>query len=88
MDTSGHHFELSLLSTRNMVFSKILALLIRYKTHFPDYPVKYLRMDNAQEFSFHAFEDYCTASNITFTYSIPYEHSQNGLAEASIKSNL
>ena len=42
-------------------------------------------MDNAMKFHSHAFEDYCMASGITFTYSVPYEHSQNGLAEAFIK---
>ena len=42
-------------------------------------------MDNAKEFRSHAFEDYCIASGITLTYSVPYEHSQNGMAEAFIK---
>jgi hypothetical protein len=42
-------------------------------------------MDNAQEFRSHAFEDYCTATGIQLTYSVPYEHAQNGLAEAFIK---
>lgn len=42
-------------------------------------------MDNALEFRSHAFEDYCTATGITLTYSAPYEHSQNGLAETFIK---
>ena len=42
-------------------------------------------MNNAQEFRSHAFEDYCTRTGIILTYSLPYEHSQNGLAEAFIK---
>ena len=42
-------------------------------------------MDNAMEFRSHAFEDYCVATGITLTYSVPYEHFQNGLAEAFIK---
>lgn len=57
IDASGSHLEVSLLSTRNMVFPKILAILIRYRNHFPDFPIKYLRMDNALEFRSHAFED-------------------------------
>src|SRR6202048_3504192 len=74
-----------------MVFRALLmercatSILLRYKNHFPDNPIKYLRMDNAQEFRSHAFEDYCTASGINLTYSVPYEHSQNGLAEAFVK---
>jgi hypothetical protein len=68
-----------------MVFPKLLAILIKYRNHFPDFPIKYLRMDNALEFRSHTFEDYCVATRIALTYSVPYEHSQNGLAEAFIK---
>ena len=39
-------------------------------------------MDYAQKFSSHAFEQYCTATWINLTYSVAYEHVQNGLAEA------
>ena len=42
-------------------------------------------MDNAKEFRSHDFEDYCTATGIALTYSVPYEHAQNGLAEAFIR---
>ena len=84
-DASGSHFEVSLLSTRNMVFLKLLGILIRYRNHFPEFPIKHLRMDNAQEFRSHTFEDYCVASGINLTYSVPYEHAQNELAEAFIK---
>ena len=85
VDAAGIHFEVSLLSTRNIVFSKLLAMLIKFRTHYSDYPVKTLRMDNAGEFKSQHFEDYCMATGIELTYSVPYEHSQNGLAEAFIK---
>jgi hypothetical protein len=85
VDASGSHFEVSLLPTRNLVFPKILAILLRYRNHFPENPIKHLRMDNAKEFRSQVFEDYCTAMGINLTYSVPYEHSQNGLAEAFIK---
>lgn len=42
-------------------------------------------MDNAQEFRSHAFEDFCIAPGISLTYSVPYKHSQNGLAVAFVK---
>ena len=42
-------------------------------------------MDNAQDFRSHAFEDYCIVTGISLTYLVPYEHTQNGLAEAFIK---
>ena len=85
VDAAGIHFEVSLLSTRNIVFSKLLAMLIKFRTHYPDFPVKTLRMNNAQEFKSQHFEDYCMATGIELTYSVSYEHSQNGLAEAFIK---
>ena len=68
-----------------MVFPKLLAILIRYHNHFPDSPIKYLRIDNSLEFRSHAFEEYCVATGITLTYSVPYKHSQNGMAKVFIK---
>ena len=85
VDASGRHAEVSLLTTRNMVFPKTLAMLIKFRNHYPEHPVCHLRMDNALEFKSHAFEDYCTATGIELSYSVPYEHAQNGLAEAFIK---
>ena len=85
VDAAGIHFEVSLLSTRNIVFSKLLAMLIKFRMHYLDYPVKTLHMDNTGEFKSQHFEDYCMATRIELTYSVPYEHSQNGLAEAFIK---
>ena len=85
VDASGSHMEVSLLPTRNLVFPRILAILLRYRNHFPDYPIKYLWMDNAKEFISLSFEDYCSAMGITLTYTVPYEHIQNGLAKVFIK---
>ena len=42
-------------------------------------------MDNAAEFSSKAFNDYCMALGIQVQHSIPYVHTQNGLAESLIK---
>ena len=85
VDASGRHSEVSLLSTRNMVFPKLLAMILKIRAHYPDANIKTLRIDNAIEFKSQTFEDYCVASGITLTYSIPYEHSQNDLAETHIK---
>jgi hypothetical protein len=81
VDAVGIHFEVSLLNTQNIVFAKLLAMLIKFRTHNPDFPVKTLRMDNAAEFKSQHFEDYYLATGIELTYFVPYEHSQNGLAE-------
>ena len=85
VDTTDIHFKVSLLSTRNIVFAKLLAMIIKFKTHFRDFPVKVLRMDNTAEFKSQHFEDYYMAIGIKLTYLVPYEHFQNGLAEAFIK---
>jgi hypothetical protein len=85
VDAGGVYFEVSLLSTRNIAFSKILASLIKFRAHYLEYLVKFLHIDNTQEFKSYAFEDYCQATIISLTYGVPYEHAQNGLAEAFIK---
>ena len=85
VDVSGHHADVSLFSTQNLVFPKLLAMLIKIRTHYSDSSMKTLRVDNATEFRSKTFEDYCTATDIALMYSVPYEYSQNGLAEANIK---
>jgi transposase InsO family protein len=42
-------------------------------------------MDNAAEFSSKAFNNYCMALGIQVKHSVPYVHTQNGLAESLIK---
>lgn len=81
----GSHLGVSFLPTRNMVFPKLLVILFWYNNYFSEYPIKYLMMDNAQEFRSYALEDYCTASGINLTYSVSYKHAQNGLAEVFVK---
>lgn len=84
-DASGSHFEIALLPTKNMVFHRLLGILIRYRNHFPGFPIRYLKIDNAQEFKSHTFEEYCVATRITLTYSVLYKHSQDRLTKAFIK---
>ena len=85
VDASSQYADFSLLSTQNLVFSKLLAMILKLQTHYLIIVVKMLRMDNATEFRSHTFKDYCTAFNIRLTFLVLYEHSQNGLAEAYIK---
>src|SRR6266540_4980281 len=42
-------------------------------------------MDNVTEFSSKAFNEYCMALGINVEHSVPYVHTQNGLAESLIK---
>ena len=42
-------------------------------------------MDNVDEFTSKAFDDYCMALGIKVEHPIPYVHTQNGLVESLIK---
>ena len=53
-----------LLSTRNNVFSKLIAKLIELRAQFPDCPIKSIQMDNVDEFTWKAFDDYRMAFGI------------------------
>jgi len=85
VDVSSKQLHVSLLSSRNLAFANLLSILICFKAHFPDYPIKTLQMDNAQEFRSKSFENHCTAMGIELTYSVLYKHAQNGLSESFIK---
>jgi transposase InsO family protein len=62
-----------------------MSQIIRLKANHPEHRIKSIRLDNAAEFSSHAFNDYCMALGIEVQHSIPYVHTQNGLAESLIK---
>jgi hypothetical protein len=74
-----------LLSTQNHVFAKIMAQVIRFKVKNFENRIQSIRLDNAIEFSLRAFNNYCTGQLIQVQYSVPYVHTQNGLAESLIK---
>jgi transposase InsO family protein len=74
-----------LLSTRNHAFGKIIAQVIKLKAEHPEHQIQSIRMDNAAEFFSRAFNDYCMALEIKVQHSVPYVHTQNGLAESLIK---
>jgi hypothetical protein len=62
-----------------------MSQIIRLKANHPEHRIKSIRLDNAAEFSSHAFNDYCMALGIEVQHSIPYVHTQNGLVESLIK---
>ena len=76
---------LCLFSTRNVAFSRLLAHIIRLQTHFPDYPIKKICLDNAGEFISKVFDDYCMSVGIEVEHPIAHVHTRNGLAETFIK---
>jgi len=85
IDASTRWSHVSLLSTRNLAFARLLAQLIRLRAHFPDYPIKTIRLDNAAEFSSQAFDNYCMSIGISVEHPVAHVHTQNGLAESLIK---
>jgi len=54
-------------------------------SHFPDYSIKKIRLDNAGEFTSHAFNEYCMSIGIEVEHLVAHIHTQNGLAELLIK---
>jgi len=85
IDASTRWTHVCLLSTRNHAFAKLIAQVIRLRAIYPEHQIKSIRMDNAAEFSSKAFNDYCMALGIQNQHSVPYVHTQNGLAESLIK---
>jgi hypothetical protein len=41
-----------------------MSQIIKLKTHYLEHRIQSIRMDNAAEFSSHAFNDYCMALGI------------------------
>ena len=64
IDASTRWSHVSLLSTYNHVFAKIMAQLIKLKAHYPEHRIQSIRMNNATEFLSRAFNDYCMALGI------------------------
>ena len=85
IDASTRWSHICLLSSRNVAFARLLAQIIRLITQFPDHPIKTIRLDNAGEFSFQAFLDYCMSIGIDIQHPVTHVHFQNGLAESFIK---
>ena len=85
IDASTKWSHVTLLSTRNVAFARLLAQLIRLRAQFPDYPIKKIRLDNAVEFTSKSFNDYCMSIGIDVEHPVAHVHTQNGLAESLIK---
>ena len=85
IDASTRWSHVCLLSTRNVAFAKLLTQMIRLRAQFLDYPIKKIRLDNANEFTSKAFDDYCMSIGINIEHLVAHTHSQNGLAESFIK---
>ena len=60
IDVSTRLSYVCLLSTRNVVFARLLAQMTKLRAQFPDYPIKTIRLDNVGEFTSQTLNDYCS----------------------------
>lgn len=51
INASTRWLDICLLSTRNIAFARLLTQIIKLRAHFPDYPIKSIRLDNEGEFA-------------------------------------
>ena len=49
-DASSRFSHVTLLSIHNMALPRLLILIIKLRTQFPDFPIKSIRVDNVAEF--------------------------------------
>ncbi|KAG8475739.1 hypothetical protein CXB51_032489 [Gossypium anomalum] len=78
IDASSRWSHVSLLSTGNLAFARLLAQLIRLRAHFPYFPIKTIRLDNAGEFTSQSFNNYCMPIGISVEHPVAHVHTQNG----------
>ena len=85
MDEATRWSDKFLLSTRNMTFTRLLAQIISLRVQFQNYAIKTICLNNAGEFTFLAFNDYCLSTEITIEHPVALFQTQNGLVESLIK---
>ena len=77
IDASTKWSHVSLLSTRNLTFARLLAQLIRLRAQFLDYPRKTILLDNASEFTSQHFNDYCMIVGIDVEHLVSHVLKEN-----------
>ncbi|KAL0549203.1 hypothetical protein IC582_013684 [Cucumis melo] len=85
IDASSRWSRMCLLSSRNLAFARLLAQIIKLRAQFSDYTMKNIRLDNAGEFTSHAFNNYYMSTRINIEHPVAHVHTQNGLTESFIK---
>ena len=82
-DESNVFKKVDLLTTRNQVMPKLLIHMINFKSHYPQYPLKRIRVDNAGEYISKSMEEYCKATGTDLEMSVAHAH--NSGAENVVK---
>ena len=85
-DATRAYMNVQLLSTQNHAFPQLLTQILKLQSLYPENPIKTIRFDSAGEFTSTTFEQFCASAGITQESTVPHVHTQNGLAEAIIKS--
>ena len=85
IDASTRWSHVSLLSTCNVAFVRLLAQIIKLRAQFLDNLIKTICLDNASEFTSNSFNEYCMSIEINVEHPVAHVHTQNGLAELFIK---
>ena len=74
IDASNKWSHVSLLSSRNLVFAKLLAQITKLRAQFSNYTIKNIRLDNACEFTFQTFDNYCMSIGISVEHPVAHVH--------------
>ena len=81
IDVSTRWSHVSLLSTRNVAFARLLAQIIKLRAQFLDNLIKTICLDNASEFTSNSFSEYCMSIGISVECLVAHVHTQNGPVE-------
>ena len=84
INTSSRCSHDCLLSTRNVTFARFFTQIIGLRAQFSDSTIKKVRLDNADEFTSQAFNDYCMLIGIAVEHPVAHVHTQKGLTESLI----
>ena len=76
IDVSTRWSHVCLLLTQNVAFDRLLSYMIKLQAHFPDYPIKTIRLDNVGEFISQTFNDYCMSFGINVEHPIAHTHTK------------
>ena len=79
IDASTKWSHVYLLSTRNVVFARLLAQMTKLRAQFLDYPIKTIRLDNVGEFTSQTLNDYCMSIGINIEHHVAHVHTCWGL---------
>ena len=74
IDASTRWSHVCLISTKNVVFARLLTPMIKLRVQFPDYLIKVIILDNVDEFTSQTFIDYCMSVGINVEHPISHTH--------------